>query len=100
MAIDQTAVALDIAARGVTLAGQLQQTVEQLNDLLTWGLAAGLDLTQYNEQFAASSELKHVDGATLNQLFAVVAPGVKAYLDATELNGVDYMTIIHKARRA
>lgn len=101
MAIDQTNIALDIASRGVQLAGTLQQTLEELEDLLAWGVAAGLDLSEYDAAFAESPELQHVDGQTLNRLFGAVAPGVINFLDTTEVNGGDsYTDIVQKARRS
>lgn len=100
MAIDRTNIALDIASRGVVLAGQLENTIESLNALLEWGLSAGLDLTNYDEEFAASSELKHVDGLTLNWLFGVIAPNIKQYMEQTFVSGSSYRAILQKSRRA
>ena len=100
MAIDQTRVALDIASRAVALAGQLQNTVEELNELLAWGLDAGLNMTVFDDDFAGSAELQHVDGATLNRLLGNVAPGVQGYLDSTEAGDDTFTEIVQKARRA
>ena len=100
MAIDQTNIALDIAAKGVANAGNIQNALEEMSDLLEWGLAAGISLANFDDDLAGSPELQHVDGLTLNQLFGTVIPGVIAYLDANEVNGSTYAEIIQKARRS
>lgn len=101
MAIDQTNVALDIAAKGVTNASKIQNALEEMEDLLAWGLDAGLSLANYDDDLAAAPELQHVDGATLNTLFGTVIPAVIAFLDAeTTAGGDTYTEVIQRARRS
>ena len=103
MATNQENIALDVAAKGVQLAGQLQRTLDDFAALLAWGLAAGIDLSQHDEAFAQAAELQHVNGTTLNLLFALVAPGISGYLAANVAPGAGgdtYQEIVQKARRS
>jgi hypothetical protein len=99
MAIDQSLVALDIAGSTVTLAGQLVETLEALDSEYNHGVAAGINLVSYNTQFEASDPLKHVDGATLNQVLATVGQGLIAYLNTQVVGGSTWMQVLQKARR-
>lgn len=99
MAIDQTLVALDIAGTAVTKAGELIDVLEALESERAHGVAAGLNLVDYDAEFSAADPLKHVDGATLNKVLATVTVGVLNYLNATTVGTDTYMGILQKARR-
>lgn len=100
MAINQENIGLDIAARAVTAAGNLQQAINELDDLLAWAVGAGIsDLDQFNAAFEASGDLKHVNGTTIEKLVANVIPSLKTYLSSTSQAGETYQQIINKTRR-
>lgn len=99
MAIDQTLVALDIAGTTVTKAGELVDVLEALESERAHGVAAGMNLVDYDANFAASDPLKHVDGMTLNRVLAIVVAGILNYLETTTVGEDTYMEILQKARR-
>lgn len=98
MAIDQTNVALDIASKAVAKAGQLVDALADLEELYKHGQRAGLNMVDYDAAFEAS-DLKHVNGATLNKLLAVVTPAFRAWLVAQTSGADTYEAILYKARR-
>lgn len=99
MAINQTNVALDIASKAVAQAGKMLDALAVLEELLEHGLRADLNMTDYNAQFAESSELQHVDGATLNALLAIVTPGIRAALEGGMAGANTWEAVLYKARR-
>jgi len=96
MAIDQTNVALTIADKMVHNATQLLDAFEEMEDLLTHALKADINMVDYDEALANSS-IKHVDGATINKMAAVI-PGIKTFLAGTSTGGQTYETILYKLR--
>lgn len=99
MAIDQTLVALDLGSMAVTKAGELVDVLESLKSEYDHGIAAGMNLVDYNAEFEAREPLKHTDGATLNQVLATVAVGILDYLNTTTVGEDTYMEILQKVRR-
>lgn len=97
MAIDQTAVALDIAARAVQQATILVEALEELEDILTHATQAGISLTTYDTALGTSS-VKHTDGATINKL-ATIIPALQTYLNTTSTGGTTYKQVLYKLRQ-
>lgn len=97
MAIDQTNVALDIAAKAVQEATKLTEALEELEDILTHATAAGITMVNYDAAIEASS-VKHTDGATINKL-AVLVPALLTYLNATSTGGTTYKQVLYKLRQ-
>lgn len=97
MAIDQTNVALDIAARAVEQATNLVEALEELEDILSHATAAGISMVNYDAAIGESS-VKHTDGATINKL-AVLVPALLTYLNATSTGGTTYKQILYKLRQ-
>jgi len=99
MAINQTNVALDIASRAVAATDRLLDALAVLEELYQHGSQAGLNMINYDANFAASAELQHVDGATLNKVLAVVASGIRSTLTTQQSGGQTWEAILYKARR-
>jgi hypothetical protein len=97
MAIDQTNVALDIAARAVQQATALLEAFEELEDILTHATQAGINMTSFDAALAESS-VKHTDGATINKL-AVIIPALQTYLNGTSTGGTTYKQVLYKLRQ-
>lgn len=99
MAIDQTLVARIIAGLAVQGAGQLVRTLNELDDMRAHGIAADINLADYDADFATQVTLQHVDGATLNKVLATVVVGVLSYLNTETIGADSYMEVLQKARR-
>lgn len=97
MAIDQTNVALDIAAKAVQEATKLTEALEELEDILTHATQAGISMTAFDVAIGESS-VKHTDGATINKL-AVIIPALLTYLNATSTGGTTYKQVLYKLRQ-
>lgn len=97
MAIDQTNVALDIAAKAVQQATNFIEALEELEDILTHATAAGISMVAYDAALGESS-VKHTDGATINKL-AVLIPALLTYLNATSTGGTTYKQVLYKLRQ-
>jgi hypothetical protein len=105
MAIDKTKVAVHIAALTVARDSDLANALEDFEDFLEWGTDAGINFNDYEGEFAGNSELKHVDGAMLNQLLLNVAPGIVSYLESNTVSAgpyedKTYMEIVQMVRRS
>jgi predicted peroxiredoxin len=96
MAIDQTNVALTIADKAVQNVTQLLEAFEELEDVLTQATQAGINMTLFDAVLAESS-LKHVDGATINKLAAII-PALQTFLQNTSVNGTTYKQSLYKIK--
>lgn len=99
MAIDQTAVALDIAARAVQQATILVEALEELEDILTHATQAGVSMVSFDAAITdPNSSVKHTDGATINKL-AIIIPALQTWLNATSTGGTTYKQVLYKLRQ-
>ena len=96
MAIDQTSVALDIAARAVQQATTFIEAFEELEDILTHATQAGITMTNFDAALVESS-VKHTDGATINKL-ATIIPSLQTALGASSVGGTTYKQVFYKLR--
>ncbi len=96
MAIDQTNVALDIAAKAVDQTTRFLEAFEELEDILLQATQAGINMTSFDAALAESS-VRHVDGATINKL-AVVIPALQTFLNGTSTGGTTYKQALYKIK--
>lgn len=97
MAIDQTNVALDIAAKAVQQATNLVEALEELESVLNHATQAGVSMVNFDAALATSS-VKHTDGATINKL-AVLIPALQTFLNSTSTGGTTYKQVLYKLRQ-
>jgi hypothetical protein len=96
MAIDQTNVALNIASKTVQATTQLLEAFEELEDILTQATQAGINMTAFDAALA-TSDVKHVDGATINKL-ATIIPALQTWLAGNSVTGTTYKQALYKIR--
>lgn len=87
MATNQTSVALDLAGKIVTEAGNLMNTIEESQAIYDWRTSAEIDFEDYEGDIAASESLKHVEGGYLNKVSGAVMTNLINYLQTTNLVG-------------
>lgn len=97
MAIDQTNVALDLAAKAVQQATNLVEALEELESVLNHATQAGISMVNFDTALAASS-VKHTDGATINKL-ANLIPALQTFLNSTSTGGTTYKQVLYKLRQ-
>lgn len=97
MAIDQTNVALDIAARAVQHTTSFLEALEELESVLNHATQAGISMVNFDAALATSS-VKHTDGATINKL-AVLIPALQTFLNSTSTGGTTYKQVLYKLRQ-
>jgi predicted peroxiredoxin len=96
MAIDQTNVALTIADKAVQQTTQFLEAFEELEDILNQATQAGINMTNFDAALATSS-VKHVDGATINKLAAII-PALQTFLASNSVTGTTYKQALYKIK--
>jgi len=96
MAINQTNVALNIASKTVQSTTQFLEAFEELEDLLTQATQAGINMVTYDADLAVS-DVRHVDGATINKL-ATIIPALQTWLAGQTVSGATYKAALYKIR--
>jgi predicted peroxiredoxin len=96
MAIDQTNVALTIADKAVQQTTQFLEAFEELEDILNQATQAGINMTNFDAALAMSS-VKHVDGATINKLAAII-PALQTFLASNSVTGTTYKQALYKIK--
>lgn len=81
MAISQNNKALNIATDTVDATQKFMEAIETLRALEEERAAAGLTLTDFDDDFAASS-VKHVDGAAINAVLNTSIPAIWTFMTA------------------
>lgn len=102
MAVDQTAIALDITSRVVDKVTRLLNTIDEIEEEVRHADEAGINFNNFDTDFAESGELKHIDGSLINKLKNDVfgdAAGVRNFLSTTDSGSKSYEKILYEIRR-
>lgn len=79
MAIDQTDKAQNLATKIVNESQKFMLALAALRDLEDERVAAGLDLTAFDADYATGSN-KHIDGAALNAVINTSIPAIWTFM--------------------
>lgn len=82
MAINQEDKALNLAAQTVRAVEEFMGATETLRSLEAQRVASGLSLTDYDAAYAASTNLRHIDGTALNAVLFTSVPAIWAFMVA------------------
>lgn len=99
MAIDQTNIALDMGSKTVNAVDNLMEAIEELQSIEDQRIAAGIDLTDFNDDFV-NSGISHVDGVSLNAVLNTSIPEIWKFTtgDVTAVLGQQHDDNLQKVR--
>lgn len=97
MTINQTDVALTLADEAVQAVTQFVEAFEEMEDVLAHATNAGINMISFDVALENSS-VKHVDGATINKLGAII-PALRTWLGAQSVTGTTYLQALHKIKK-
>lgn len=99
MAVDQTSIALDIAERMVQQVTKFLNALAELEEETAHADESLIDFNTFDADFAASSDLQHIDGGYLNKLKNDVVPGIRGYIDVTTSGTKTYERVLYEIKR-
>lgn len=82
MAINQQDKALNMASAAISAVEQFMGALETLTSLEAERAASGVNLATFDATYAASTSLRHVDGAALNAVLNTSMPAIKTFMEA------------------